>query len=112
MKKDLGNPVRVYKNKGKVCTAQNCDKPAYCKMLCTTHYERQKKGMPENLEFTNKGKTCSNDSLPAYCKGLCRPCYGRAAYKEKLLVKKRITSGADFTSTEHATLNQDVKTVV
>jgi len=28
------------KNKGKHCSVQGCDKPAFCKGLCTKHYQQ------------------------------------------------------------------------
>jgi len=78
---------RLFKNQGKVCKV--CQKPAYCKLLCRTHYARHILKKPLVKEIKNKGKTCkfgvdktTGCNKPARCRGLCSIHYYR--YKKGL----------------------------
>lgn len=43
------------KNKGKVCVVTDCDRPAYCKLMCRLHYTRMhRNGVLTARKYTKK----------------------------------------------------------
>jgi hypothetical protein len=65
-------------NKGKVCLIQNCGKPAFCKQMCSKHYQQVKfNGKIKEKNHIILGDFCKNLSCgqPVFAKGLCQNHY-------------------------------------
>src|SRR5216684_7234407 len=70
-------------NKGKICKAEFCNRPATRKELCARHYERLRQygniNHSERKQYVHEGWLCSkeNCSRLAKVKGLCTMHYNR-----------------------------------
>lgn len=80
----------TYRNKGKTCSSSECDKEAYSKGMCLTHYYRVKTNYLGSEGYKNIGKICSEDNCnePAEARTLCNKHY-RALLREEQGIPKK-----------------------
>jgi hypothetical protein len=70
----------MIKNKGKKCSVNSCDKPAFCKGYCTKHYQQMTfSGKIKEKIFLGIPGLCKNLNCgqPVFAKGLCQRCYSQ-----------------------------------
>ena len=84
--------MALMQNKGVICVAENCDRPALAKCLCNAHYLRMKKGYETttSIRRQEKGRTCSIDKCDKkhYGNGYCVShwkIWNRKTIKSKLI---------------------------
>lgn len=63
----------MWRNKGKVCAIDGCERPAYCKGRCQAHYYRKNKRKPLEVPVTRQGES----SHPLYhtWRGMIQRCH-------------------------------------
>lgn len=65
-------------NKGNKCSVAQCDKDAFCKGLCSKHYQQMKfKGAIAKKNYVYIDGICMNVGCgrKVFAKGMCQRCY-------------------------------------
>lgn len=69
----------MFKNKGKKCSVERCTSNAYCKGLCTKHYQQIKLTgkLKEEKNYMSIAGLCKNIGCGGkeFAKGMCQHCY-------------------------------------
>jgi hypothetical protein len=72
------------KNKNKKCLVTECENNAFCKGLCSKHYQQIKfNGKVKEKTYLTVSKFCKNlnCSKTIFAKGFCQSCYTKSRNK-------------------------------
>lgn len=75
------------KNKGKKCSVSGCFEDAFCKGLCTKHYQQLRRcGKIKKKEYLFIPGICRmiGCNRKVFAKDLCQTCYMKLKNKEKV----------------------------